>query len=70
MSVWVNVAVIFGFTSAWAAAVLGTYIDSPKDENLVFLSPVFGLCVASLMLVTGKIVNVVFNYKRGPSMGR
>lgn len=56
---WVNMAVISGFVSAWAAAILGNYVEATKNENLVFLSPVFGLFVSAFILMIGKAFNSV-----------
>ena len=54
---WVNASVILGFVSAWGAAILGTYVEATKNENLVFLAPVFGLLASALILFVGILLN-------------
>jgi hypothetical protein len=54
-------AVILGFICAWAAAILGTYIQATKNQNLVFLSPVFGLFVSAFILMLGKLYNSIIH---------
>lgn len=57
LGLWVNLSVFLGFISAWGAAVYGTYFSNPKDGNLVFLSPVFGLFVSAIVLFIGMLLN-------------
>lgn len=66
LSTWVILAVTLGFVSAWAVAILGTYVQATKNENLVFLSPVFGLFVSAFVLTIGKLLTFTSN-RRLPS---
>lgn len=67
LSSWATLSVILGFVSAWAAAIYGNYILSPKNGNLVFLSPVFGLCVSALVLLIGMLIAKMKNVNASAS---
>ncbi|WP_335973250.1 hypothetical protein [Gaetbulibacter jejuensis] len=54
ISFYASLAVIFGFLAGWGSAIFGKLIG---DGNLIFLSPVIGICISGTFIIVGLIMN-------------